>query len=135
MAEYSQNCLQGTAQTMGRIFSNSMKQHYEKRCKDPDFGPEFIEHNKCFDNQTIFEQFHLCTDRWYYRFQQLPKLQINLAQGVQSGCCILHQFQKCIRDNNVNLCHDKNRLFWDQLIDDAVSGFSFNFSLKQKHKI
>lgn len=44
----------------------------------------------------------------------------DLEQNIRSACCIFHTFQKCIRDKNVQLCHDKNANFWDDLIGDVV---------------
>ena len=119
--DYSNKCLESRPATMAKTIMRSVKDHYLKRCKDPDYGPDFIEHNKCFDDAAIFEQFHQCEDKWYQRMQQLKTMGLDVEKGIQSSCCIFHQFQRCVRDQNVALCHDKNARFWDDTIDEVVS--------------
>lgn len=131
---------------MGSIIIKSLKAHYDKRCSDATFAAQFIEHNKCFEDAAIFEKFHLCADRWYQQMQALKVLNQDTVSSIKSSCCSLHvriylkisfknykhfvllcdqDFQRCIRDNNINECHDKNAKFWDNLIDEVVLSFVF----------
>ena len=105
---------------MAKSIMKSVKDHYDKRCRDLDYGPEFIEHNKCFDDPAIFEQFHQCADKWYYHMQNLNSLGLDVEKGIHSACCLHHEYRTCIRDRNRDLCHDKNMRFWDDTIDDVV---------------
>lgn len=120
MDEYATKCLGAQPQMFAKTVLGSLKDHYNKRCKDAEYGVEFREHNKCFEDPAIFEQFHQCEDKFYYRMQTLQSIGGDLEQNIRSSCCIFHTFQKCIRDLNVQLCHDKNANFWDDLIGDVV---------------
>lgn len=122
LTDYSNKCLADRPGRMAKTIMRSVKDHYEKRCKDKDYGAEFMEHNKCFDDPAVFEQFHQCADRWYYRMQELGKQSWDVERGIQSSCCIFHEFQRCIREANVNVCHDRNARFWDDTLDEVVSG-------------
>lgn len=121
MDEYANKCLAAQPAMFAKTVLGSLKDHYNKRCKDADYGVEFREHNKCFEDPATFEQFHQCEDKFYYRMLTLQSIGGDLEQNIRSACCIFHTFQKCIRDLNVQLCHDKNAHFWDDLIGD-VSG-------------
>ena len=120
LMEYSNKCLEKRPAAMAKSIMKSVKDHYDKRCRDPDYGPEFIEHNKCFGDLAIFEQFHQCADKWYYHMQNLNSLGLDVEKGIHSACCLHHEYRTCIRDRNRDLCHDKNMRFWDDTIDDVV---------------
>lgn len=125
MNTYAGKCLATQAAMFAKTVLASVKDHNLKWCKDKANSAEFIEHSKCFDDPAILEQFHGCFDQWYHRMQALSKLpgEPDLELGIRSSCCIFHEFQRCVRQLNVKLCHDENAQFWDDVLGD-VSGES-----------
>ncbi|XP_017461409.1 PREDICTED: uncharacterized protein LOC108354747, partial [Rhagoletis zephyria] len=119
LIDYSNKCLEAQPAALAKSIMKSVKDHYNKRCNDPDYSKDFIEHNKCFEDPAIFEQFHQCEDKWFHRMQELLKLKVDVEKGIQSTCCIFHEFQRCISEQNTNLCHDKNARFWDDTLDEV----------------
>ena len=123
---YLDNCLEGQTQAFGKTILASVSSHYQKRCKDDAFRAEFIEHNKCFADKGVLEEFHRCADIWFHRMDQIKN--VPRERHVQASCCIFHELQECIREKNKKLCHDKTAEFWDNALDEMVSLlFSLNF--------
>lgn len=132
ISDFIANCLTSIPKSMGSIIIKSLKAHYDKRCNNAEFAAQFIEHNKCFENAAIFEKFHLCSDRWYHQMQALKGLNQDTPTAIKSSCCILHDFQRCVRDNNRNECHDKNAKFWDDVIDEVADDHKDEFCAQLK---